>query len=126
MSAPVIAIIEDSDDASALEFALSSIRGFTIVKLSDGRSLMNVLESNSLPLAAIVTDLNLPFFDGFEILRAVRAHRDFSRVPVILITGDGRSEIPRRARELGANAFFVKPYSPGEVRRVLEGLLHVS
>ena len=122
----VIAIIEDSEDVAALEFALSCMPGVRVVKLPDGRSLMNALRSNSLELAAIVTDLNLPFYDGFEILQAVRAHSRFSQVPIVVITGDGRSEVPERARQLGASAFFIKPYSPVEVRRALEALIDVA
>ena len=122
----VIAIVEDSEDVAALELALSCMSGVRVVKMYDGRSLMNVLQSGSLDLAAIVTDLNLPFYDGFEILEAVRAHSRFSRVPIVVITGDGRSEVPERARQLGANAFFLKPYSPIEVRRALEALIDVS
>jgi DNA-binding response OmpR family regulator len=122
----VIAIVEDSDDVAALEFALSCMAGFRVVKLPDGRSLMNALRTDSLELAAIVTDLNLPFYDGFEILEAVRAHHRYSQVPIIVITGDGRSEVPKRARELGASGFFIKPYSPAEIRRALEALIHAS
>jgi DNA-binding response OmpR family regulator len=121
-----IVIVEDSEDVAALELALLALPGVAVVKLPDGRSLMHALQFDSLNLAAIITDLNLPFYDGFEILEAVRSHRHYSRVPVIVITGDGRSDVPDRAKKLGANAFFCKPYSPVEVRRALEALIDVS
>ncbi len=126
MDQRVIAIIDDSEDVAALELALSNMQSVKVVKMDDGRSVMNALRSNSLELAAIVTDLNLPFFDGFEILEAVRAHQRFSHVPIVVITGDGRSGVPERAKQLGASAFFVKPYSPAEVRRALEALIDAS
>ncbi len=122
----VIAIVEDSEDVAALEFALSAIRGAKVMRMSDGRSLMKKLEAESFNFAAIVTDLNLPFFDGFEIIQAVRSNARHSRVPIIVITGDGRTGIAQRAKELGANAFFLKPYSPGEIFRTLEALLNAS
>lgn len=121
----VIAIVEDSENIAPLELALSGVAGVTVVKMPDGRSLMQALQANSLDVAAIVTDLNLPFFDGFEILKAVRTHARYTNVPIIIITGDGRSEVPQRARELGASALFFKPYSPVEVRRALEALICV-
>ena len=69
-------------------------------------ALMHSLRTNSINLAAIVTDLNLPFFDGFEILAAVRAHARYRKVPIVVITGDGRSGIAQRAQELGARRFL--------------------
>ncbi len=122
----IIAIIDDSEDVAALEFALSGMPSVKVVKMHDGRGLMNALRADSLELSAIVTDLNLPFFDGFEILEAVRAHARYARVPIVVITGDGRCGVPERAKQLGANAFFSKPYSPAEVRRALEALIDVS
>ena len=121
-----IVIVEDSEDVAALEFALAALPGMSVLKLPDGRSLMNALFSDSLNLAAIVTDLNLPYYDGFEILAAVRKHNRYARIPIIVITGDGGHDIPARAKQLGANAFFPKPYSPAEVRRALEALIDVS
>jgi len=121
-----IVIVEDSEDVAALEFALAGLPGVSVLKLPDGRSLMNALRSDSLNLAAIVTDLNLPFYDGFEILEAVRKHSRYAKIPIVVITGDGRRDVPARAKQLGANAFFPKPYSPAEVRRALEALIDVS
>jgi DNA-binding response OmpR family regulator len=121
----VIAIVEDSEDVVTLEFALSNMSGTKVMRMQDGRSLMNALAASSLNLAAIVTDLNLPFFDGFEIIQAVRSHPRYAKVPVVVITGDGRHGIAQRAKELGADAFFPKPYSPAEVCRALEALIDV-
>ena len=121
-----IVIVEDSEDVAALELALSGLPGVRVMKLPDGRSLMNVLSADSLDLAAIVTDLNLPFYDGFEIVEAVRKHQRYARVPIVIITGDGRQDVPARAKKLGADAFFPKPYSPAEVRRALEALIDVA
>ena len=126
MQQRVIVIIDDSEDVAALEFSLAAMRGVKVVKMNDGRRLMNELRTNSLEVAAIVTDLNLPFFDGFEILEAVRRHGRFGQLPIIVITGDGRCGLADRAQELGASAFFMKPYSPAEVRRALEALIDAS
>jgi len=122
----VIAIIEDFEDIAALELALSCLADTSVVRMTDGRSLMGALRSDSLDLAAVVTDLNLPFFDGFEILKAVRSHHLHRAVPVIIVTGDSRREVTQRAKELGASALFFKPYSPADIRRLLEELIRVT
>jgi DNA-binding response OmpR family regulator len=45
-------------------------------------------------------------------------------MPILVISGDTDPHTPERVRRLGADAFFTKPYSPGEVREKLEQLIH--
>ena len=121
-----ILIVEDTDNATPLEIALSKLDGLETRVVSNGRDALAVLHSYSEDLAAIITDLHLPFVDGFEIVAAVRAHARYSKLPIVVVSGDNLPESFNRVRRLGANACFSKPYSPTEVRRTLEGLLHVS
>ena len=122
----IVAIVEDRDDVAALEFAIGGITGVRVLRLSDGRGLMRALSSSTLELAALVTDLDLPFYNGFEILTAVRAHERYTQKPIVMITGDGRADACEMAKKLGANAFFTKPYSPIAIRRALEALMNVE
>ena len=121
-----ILIVEDTDNATPLEIALSTLDGLETRMVSNGRDALAFLHSHSENLAAIVTDLHLPFVDGFEIVAAVRSHHRYSKLPIVVVSGDNHPESFNRVRGLGANACFSKPYSPTEVRRTLEDLLHVS
>ena len=71
-----------------------------------------------------MTDLNLPFVDGFALIEAVRGNQRYSRLPIVVVSGDSHPETPERLRRLGANAYFPKPYSPAEIKRTLESLLN--
>ena len=72
---------------------------------------------------AIVTDLHMPGMDGFELMDRVRSHQVHRGVPIIVITGCTDVDAPEQARIRGANAVFMKPYSPARVREKLEQLL---
>jgi CheY-like chemotaxis protein len=120
----IILIVEDTDNATPLEIALSALAGFETRIVSNGREALAFLDARSEELAAIVTDLHLPFTDGFEIVAAVRADPQHANLPIIVVSGDNHPDNFRRVRELGANVCFSKPYSPCEVRRTLEDLLH--
>ena len=72
----------------------------------------------------MVTDLQMPSMDGFELIERVRADQKLARLPIIVVSGDTNPETPERVRRLGADSFFTKPFSPAEVRRKLEQLLH--
>jgi CheY-like chemotaxis protein len=68
----------------------------------------------------------MPAMDGFELIGAVRADPRFVRLPVVVLSGDTDPRTPERLRALGVDAYFPKPYSPAEVRRKVEELIHAS
>jgi CheY-like chemotaxis protein len=121
-----IVIVEDSDNVAPLEIALAALGNVRVVLLSDGRDVLKLLSATSVDIVAIVTDLHLPYVDGFELIRTIRADDRYSRLPIVVVSGDSQPELPERLRLLGANAFFRKPYSPAEIRHTLKGLLHAS
>lgn len=124
--AETVLIIEDSDDVAPLEIALAALVGIRVQTLSSGREALKLLGAKPIELAAVITDLNVPHVDGFELIKAIRAHDRYSKVPILVVSGDSHPDTPARLRVLGANAFFPKPYSPAQVRQVLEGLLHAK
>jgi two-component system, chemotaxis family, chemotaxis protein CheY len=119
-----VLLVEDSDETAALEIALGAVEGLGIMVLTDGRHALKLLQSGNPELAAVITDLHLPFVDGFELVAAIRAHERYRSLPVIVISGDTDPDVRNRLSNLGADAFFTKPYSPAEIRHTLEGLFY--
>ncbi len=72
----------------------------------------------------MVTDLNMPRMDGYELIRRVRADQRLSGMPIIVVSADTDPMTPQRIAALGVEAFFSKPFSPALVRRKLEQLLN--
>jgi CheY-like chemotaxis protein len=121
-----VVIVEDEDNAAPLEIALSSLPGVAVQLCPNGRDALLFLNSNSVTLdvAAVVTDLNLPHIDGFALVRAIRSHERYRTLPIVVISGNANPDTPGLVRQVGANAFFAKPYSPAEIRHTLEKLLY--
>jgi DNA-binding response OmpR family regulator len=120
-----VLIVEDSENvAENLEVVLTTIAGITVMIVPSGREALKLLVNGDCELAALVTDLNLPFVDGFALIEAARGNQRYSRLPIVVVSGDSHPETPERLRRLGANAYFPKPYSPAEIKRTLEGLLN--
>jgi CheY-like chemotaxis protein len=71
----------------------------------------------------VVTDLNMPRMDGYELIRRVRSDEKLSGMPIIVVSADTDPATPGRIAALGVQAFFPKPFSPALVRRKLEQLL---
>lgn len=117
-----VLLVEDAELCSAtLEIALQMIPGLEIRSASSGEEAIEFLAKQS--VSAIVTDLHLPRMDGLELVARVRAIPESANLPIIVLTGDTDPRTPERAISAGANAFFVKPYSPAAVRRKLENLI---
>jgi signal transduction histidine kinase/CheY-like chemotaxis protein len=75
------------------------------------------------PLPSIVLlDLNLPQLPGFEILKWMRTHPDFSKTPVVVFSSSAREDDREKALELGAHEFVRKPNSGLKFQEVVEKL----
>ena len=121
--ARTVLIVEDSDtSADTLEIALLSLPDVSVAHARSGRKAWQLLQRER--VSAIITDLHMPHMDGFELIERVRAAVPVTYVPIIVVSGDSDPETPERVRQLGADAYFAKPYSPAAVRDTLERLLH--
>jgi two-component system chemotaxis response regulator CheY len=80
--------------------------GFHIVEACDGADALEKLAANA-DVGLVVCDVNMPRMNGLEFLEKVRAG-----LPVMMLTTDGQPELIRRAKELGAKGWLVKPFKP--------------
>lgn len=76
-------------------------------------------DSHPLPFL-ILLDLKLPYRDGFEVLEWIRRQPALDAVQVVMLTGSGEARDRKRALELGARGYLVKPASIEDMRRLLE------
>jgi CheY-like chemotaxis protein len=65
--------------------------------------------------AIIFLDLNLPYLTGLQVLEWMRRKPEFARIVVIALTSSSEAVDLRRAYELGANSYVVKPASADEL-----------
>lgn len=119
-----VLIVDDADTCTdLLEVALICIPGVDVACVPSGREALKLLGASGAQVCAMVTDLNMPHVDGFELITRVRNDERYARLPIIVVSGDIDPRTPERVRLLGVDAFFAKPYSPATVRRTLENLL---
>lgn len=85
---------------------------------------LDVLEEGGVEV--VVTDLNMPRRDGFELLRVVREDARWNMTPVIILTGNGEGGLKRRALELGATDLLNKPTTPEDLEVRIESVLRIK
>jgi len=82
--------------------------------------------AGSLPrLDLILLDIRLPYEDGFEALKKIRASANLKSARVVAVTAEASSEQMRKAREASFDGFIGKPLNPDhfpeQIRRILAG-----
>jgi len=126
-SSRTVLIVEDAEScATTLEIALLAIPHIHIRVAPTARQALELLASAGGKISALVTDLNMPAMDGFELIERVRADSRTARLPIVVISGDSDPRTPARLYRLGADAYFGKPYSPAQVRQKVEQLLDAN
>jgi CheY-like chemotaxis protein len=122
-----VLIVEDAVPCAAtLEIAISSIPGVSVLLAPDAEQAFRYLCGEGSAVSAVVTDLNLPSIDGFEFIERLRGDGRWRDLPLVVVSGDTDPRTPQRVLDLGADAYFGKPYSPAQVRRKLEELLNAK
>ena len=120
----VVLIVEDSENSAAmLEIAFLGIPGLDVLMAPSAVEALRILDGGPGAVGAIVTDLNMPRMDGYELIRRVRADKRLSGMPIIVVSADTDPATPERIAALGVEAYFPKPFSPALVRRKLEQIL---
>ncbi len=99
-------LVEDSEITRELLMEILRNLGLHVVEAKNGREGLELLRQR--PADLIVTDIDMPEMDGFEMLERLRAEPEYYNIPVIVLTTRGEDEDKRRALDLGANAYLVK------------------
>ena len=119
---PKVLLVEDELECSAtLAVAFEGGDAPPFQHASTAEQALAILRDG--PVAALITDINLPAMDGLELIRRVRAEPRMAALPIVVTSADADPATHARALQLGANAFFPKPYSPLAVRHKIEELI---
>jgi two-component system, chemotaxis family, chemotaxis protein CheY len=104
-------IVDDSPTIRRM--VMASLRDVCSGGFAEAASGLEALEQLSLgPAALMVLDLNMPDMHGLEVLKFVRAHQGFRRLPVIVLTTRGDDSSRAAAMAAGASVYMTKPFAP--------------
>jgi DNA-binding response OmpR family regulator len=108
-----ILLLEDDLSMQNLLKTFLRFEGFEVIILKRQESCEQVLEAiQQEQPAAVLMDVNLPKLDGFDVLKAIRAHPELKNTPVVMSSG---MDFGERCLMEGANGFMLKPYMPDDL-----------
>lgn len=116
-----ILIVDDCQTTRKLIGIYLKSGGFDVAFAENGLDAIEKLRDSDIKL--ILSDLNMPYMDGIEFLRAVRANPLTSHIPVIMVTTEADEEERKRAYEAGANGYMIKPVSADMVKDGIKNIL---
>ncbi len=101
-----ILLVEDSIATRTQEKRILEGAGYEVVAAVDGLDGFNKLQTRSFD--AVVSDIQMPNLDGLGLTQRIRQHKEYSELPIILVTTLASDEDKRRGAEAGANAYITK------------------
>jgi DNA-binding response OmpR family regulator len=115
----LILILEDDDAIRRMVTVLLEARGFTVLAASNGKDALDWAQVRPPDIA--VLDLAMPgLYDGFEVIRRLRASPLTVKTPLIVLSARDDEGSRARAKDVGADSFLAKPFSPGALLREIE------
>jgi len=127
----IIVADDDSDDREMIREAMAESKILNqVVFVEDGVELLKYLhrkdkyaDREKFPVPGVILlDLNMPKKDGRESLREIKAHPDFRRIPVIILTTSKSEEDILKMYNLGVNCFITKPVTFEALMNVIKTL----
>lgn len=116
-----ILTIDDSKTMRDMLMLTLADAGFDVLQAVDGEDGLNVLSREHVDL--VITDINMPRMDGYEVIRRVRADPAHLTLPVLVLTTEGEADKRAIAKEAGATGWMVKPFDP---ERLVQTVLKVA
>ena len=116
MKAWKVLLIDDEEDFVTTLAERLELRGLQPVAVSDGETGLNRIMSE--PFDAVILDVMMPGLSGMEVLKRIKSFNP--RLPVIILTGRGRSENGPQGLQLGAVDYLIKPFDIDELTRKID------
>jgi DNA-binding response OmpR family regulator len=118
---PVVLVADDDDDILMLVRATLTAGGYDVVTARNGEAALELLRQRT-PAAAVL-DIAMPMLDGLEVLTRARADPATAELPIVLLSARAQETDVARGYDLGASRYVRKPFSPRELRAVVDELV---
>ncbi len=87
----------------------------------DGEVALNMLKQNKYDF--VVSDINMPNMNGFDLLKAVKADDSLKHLPVLMVTAEARKEDIVLAAQTGAAGYIVKPFTKATLEEKVQKIM---
>ena len=117
-----ILIADDNENIrEALTYLLED-EGYDLLLAKDGAETLRKVRENRPDI--LFLDIMMPEINGFDVCRTIKNDPDLRETYVIMLTAKGQVAEQERGKEVGADEYIVKPFSPMELLTKVKNILH--
>ena len=117
-----ILVVDDEARMRKLVKDFLTIKGFSVIEAEDGENAVDIFFKQK-DIALLILDVMMPKMDGWEVCKAIR---QYSKVPIIMLTARGEERDELKGFELGVDEYISKPFSPKILVARVEAILRRS
>lgn len=116
MSKRALAVDDSKTMRDMVSFTLKGA-GFEVIEAEDGKDAIAKLANS--PVDIVITDLNMPNMNGFELIRSLRAQESYKFTPILMLTTEGDDSKKLEGKSAGATGWIIKPFNPEKLIQVI-------
>ncbi len=109
MNGTVLVVDDSPTVVKFVAFSLKSL-GLKVVTASDGMDAMEKISSLEKSVDLVITDLNMPNMDGYELISNLRQSEEYSDTPIIILSSEDDDADKAMGSEVGADSYLTKPF----------------
>ena len=121
---PLVLVVDDSITVRRVTQRLLQREGYRVALAADGLQALERLQEER--PAVVLSDIEMPRMDGFDLARNIRADAALAGLPIIMITSRIAAKHREHAMELGVDHYLGKPYSEEELLSLVRGYTRAS
>src|ERR1700757_116832 len=87
----------------------------------DGQVALNMLKAGKFDF--VVSDINMPNMNGFELLKSVRSDEALKSIPFLMVTAEAKKDDIVQAAQCGASGYIVKPFTKATLEEKVQKIL---
>jgi two-component system alkaline phosphatase synthesis response regulator PhoP len=111
---PRVLVTDDDDTIRAVVKLMLERGGYEVIEATNGREVLQMMEQTPVP-DIIILDLMMPYIDGLQVIKKIRSHPEWERVPVIMLSANISENEVVKLLKAGANDYVTKPFNPREL-----------
>jgi len=112
--AQTILIAEDSSSVRKFITLALKMKGYNVVAAEDGMEALEKLPEHNIDL--LVTDLNMPNIDGYQLIKTIREDPQYKYLPIIILSSLSNEEDINQGLGVGANSYLIKPFNTKRIQ----------
>lgn len=119
-----ILIVDHSNSMRKIISVMLNPFNFRIIQANTGKTALQQLSNYH--VHGIICDVDLPIMDGLTMIRNIKASSQHKYLPIIMLTTKADKQVILEARDLGVNAWLIKPCKPEKLSEVVQNVFKVK